>query len=77
LYQACFKSVPLLERYDEKMTAHEVKRFFTMNGRVMEVERIERSLFRIAAQKGSEGEKDISFEGFTKLFTQRGKSLIV
>jgi hypothetical protein len=51
------------------MTSHEVKRFFTMNGRVMEVERIERSLFRTAAQKGSDGEKEISFEGFTRLFT--------
>ena len=77
MYQTCFKSVPLLQRYDEKMTSHEVKRFFTMNGRVMEVERIERSLFRIAAQKGSEGEKEISYEGFSRLFTQRGKSLIV
>ncbi len=59
------------------MTAHEVKRFFTLNGRVMEIERIERSLFRIAAQKGSQGEKELSFEGFTRLFTQRGKSLVV
>jgi hypothetical protein len=48
-----------------------------MNGRVMEVERIERSLFRTAAQKGSDGEKEITFEGFTRLFTQRGKTLIV
>jgi len=59
------------------MTAHDVKRFFTLNGRVMEIERIERSLFRIAAQKGSDGEKQLSFEGFTRLFTQRGKSLVV
>jgi hypothetical protein len=43
----------------------------------MEIERIERSLFRIAAQKGSQGEKELSFEGFTRLFTQRGKSLVV
>ncbi len=59
------------------MTAHDVKRFFTLNGRVMEIERIERSLFRIAAQKGSQGEKELSFEGFTRLFIQRGKSLVV
>jgi hypothetical protein len=51
------------------MTSHEVKRFFTINGRVMELERIERSLFRMASQKGSNGEKEITFEGFTRLFT--------
>ena len=69
--------MPLLQKYDEKMTSHEVKRFFTMNGRVMETERIERSLFRIAAQNGAEGEKEMSYEGFMRLFTQRGKSLVV
>ena len=61
--------MPLLKRYDEKVTSLEVKRFFTMNGRVMECERIERSLFRIAAHKGSEGEKEMDYEGFARLFT--------
>lgn len=79
VFQTCFKSVPLLTSavFDERVTSLDVKRFFTLNGRIMECMRIERSLFRVASQRGREGEKEMSYEGFARLFTNRGRSLVL
>ena len=57
----------------EKVRVGEVKRVFTMNGRLVEEDRIRRGLFG----QWTRDAEEMSYEEFTRLFTANGKTTIV